>query len=119
MNVALLKQYNIHFSTIKNSRGEIENHAEGGGLAEFLDDIYSSRDVSDGIALAALYLGGGQDPHGDDAIIANAYAVYIAENTATVVLFIDHTLPTLQELPLQDFHDIMVMWRDYLIQNGF
>lgn len=120
MNIALLNQYNLQFLKTKDVLGYFEPGAIGGGISEFLDDYVDSAEVQEGIQKVDLYLNGGLDPEGDNSLSTQVYTIRIDNSTADLFLAVgENTHQSLQTIPLQDFRDILVMWRDFLIQNGF
>jgi len=120
MNIALLNQYNLQFLKTKDVLGNFEPGAMGGGIAEFLDDYTNSAKVQEGIQKVDVYLNGGLDPEGDNSLSTQVYTIRIDNSTADVYLAVgENTHQSLQTLPLQDLRNILVMWRDFLIQNGY
>lgn len=117
MNTALLQQYHLQFIVTRDVRNNLEPGVDGdGGLSEFLDDLSSSRLTKQFLEKTSLYLKGGSDPEGNNRLLP--LDTFSAELSADLYVHLPDSLKQVQVLPLQDFHDILQMWWDFLLQNG-
>ena len=121
MNIKLLKQYNLKFVKTKDIRGNIGFGVMStngkGGVSEFLDDIILSEDAIDCLSRIKLYLEG-ESPEFDSGLYVSCCYANIYESKIYIrSISPDITYP-IDIVPLKDFHDLLEMWRDFLIENG-
>ena len=60
---------------------------------------------------------GGSDPEEDNMLHAEIYTAYLSIQTARIYLNIGDS-QLLQTIPLTDFKNILMMWKEFLIQNS-
>lgn len=114
MNLALLKKYKIVFECTD----EFGPQAHGSAVADFLDDVNSSRQAKGYLSKTALYLKGGIAEDGDNSLLPNAYGARIFDGKVSIFYNHPRYSDDFAELPLKDFYEILEMWRGFLIQNG-
>lgn len=118
INLALLKKYNLVFQ-FTDKFGALLPQAYGSAVADFPDDVDSSRAANDYLLKTALYLKGGIAEDGENSLLSNTYGASICDGQVSVFLNHPGYPGNLAVLPLKDFHEILEMWRDFLIENGW
>ncbi len=91
----------------------------GSAVADFPDDVDSSRAANDYLSKTALYLKGGIAEDGENSLLSNTYGAGICDGQVSVFLNHPGYPGNLAALHLKDFHEILEMWRDFLIENGW
>ncbi|MCX8522480.1 hypothetical protein OF897_00895 [Chryseobacterium formosus] len=117
MNVALLNKYNLKFLKNFDAHNRITLGASGGGISEMLDDCFDTNTIDEFLQKIDLYANGGLDPEGDNMLHTEIYTAYIDNQSADIYLNIGDS-KLLQTIPLIDLKNILIMWKEFLIQNG-
>lgn len=117
MNFPLLNQYNLKFFKQTDAYNRITLGASGGGISEMLDDCFDPDTIEEFLQKIDLYANGGTDPEGYNTLSTEIYTAYIDSCDADIYLNIGDS-QLLQTIPLTDLKNILIMWKEFLIQNG-
>lgn len=118
MSESLLEKYDIIFSKPEYIFSHHDCTVTGGYIALLLEECKDPDNLKDAIEKVKLYLGNGIDPLGDNSIRGEVFSAYLTNETVKIFFDLDpDPNNVLQEIPLNDFCDILMMWQKFLLDS--
>ncbi len=115
MKIDLIKKYSLEFTFINDRICSISNDKRTEILAEYLDIWRDSNDIKEDLLpeIESVLLGGLQDAFIGAEVVGVAYVnLKKTEITQSDVGYSD------MELPTEDFKSVIILWMEFLQNNG-